>query len=374
MEPNRAEMLKDADPWVRKLRFLPLILFSILVGAAMLAAGISAGIDYLEDRYDRGQDAFDQFALEEALDLLTPLAWLGYARSQHMVGRIYYYPNSTIGDNRRAIRWLRLSSRDGDPNDLVLLGEVLLREGPHQDIEEALALLRRAAGLNAIFSARAMVLIGDAYANGTGVPLDAQTAIEWYLRAGEDGYGALRIADLYAEGKGVPVDMNQAIEWYRKAAEQNAPEAMTKLGDIYLAGEFVPQSDTMALDWYQASADRFRFGFALNVAHMYALGRGADADIEEVAYWLRRASSLPDATQNPAEDDSLRDYHCLFHPGCVPQTYRRAEAGNIAAMSRAGDLNFEGILVERNYPDALYWYLETARHRHPNTHKNIFII
>ena len=80
--------------------------------------------------------------------------------------------------------------------------------------------------------------LGLLYANGRGVPKDAQEAENWYRRAAA-GYrraadvgdvGAqFRLGQLYENGMGVPKDLQAAVGWYRKAADQGREEARRKI-------------------------------------------------------------------------------------------------------------------------------------------------
>lgn len=58
------------------------------------------------------------------------------------------------------------------------------------------------------------------YVQGEGVAEDFQKAMEWYLKAVENGStdAMVFVAYLYEEGNGVEQDYKIAMEWYLKAA------------------------------------------------------------------------------------------------------------------------------------------------------------
>ncbi|KAF9145340.1 hypothetical protein BGX30_009350 [Mortierella sp. GBA39] len=120
----------------------------------------------------------------------------------------------------------------------------------------------------------AQVALGDMYKEGLGVNQDYQSAMEWYLKAGEQGdavgqrkvgmmyslcLGAANqgnaaarynIGVLYEQGQGVPLDYSQAMVWFRKAADQGLSQAQCHIGVLYELGQGVPQDVFKAKDRY----------------------------------------------------------------------------------------------------------------------------
>jgi TPR repeat protein len=65
------------------------------------------------------------------------------------------------------------------------------------------------------------------------------------------------IANLYHLGLGVEVNMDTAIEWYRKSSEQGYGVASNNLGGIFLAGHGGGSPDREeAEQWYQKARDQ----------------------------------------------------------------------------------------------------------------------
>ncbi len=69
--------------------------------------------------------------------------------------------------------------------------------------------------------ARAMVLLGNMYAQGYGVTKDEAQAYQLYRRAALAGNSEAMVvtAAMLQQGIGVKEDVMQAIEWYKRAAE-----------------------------------------------------------------------------------------------------------------------------------------------------------
>ena len=62
--------------------------------------------------------------------------------------------------------------------------------------------------------------LGDAYAQGQGVPKSYAHAFAWYLKSARAGHAAayLPVASAYHDGRGVPRDLSRAMFWFEKAA------------------------------------------------------------------------------------------------------------------------------------------------------------
>ena len=65
------------------------------------------------------------------------------------------------------------------------------------------------------------------------------------------------IANLYHLGLGVAVNIDTAIKWYRKSAEQGYGVASNNLGSIFLAGDYGGSPDCEeAKKWYQKAREQ----------------------------------------------------------------------------------------------------------------------
>ncbi|KAF9131505.1 hypothetical protein BGX30_013080 [Mortierella sp. GBA39] len=98
----------------------------------------------------------------------------------------------------------------------------------------------------------AQVAFGDMYKDGKGVPQDYQPAIDWYLKAVDQGEatGQQRVGGLFDEWFGVSQNHLIAMDWYLRAAEQGHAESQSNIGDLYSFGRGVPQDYAQAMEWY----------------------------------------------------------------------------------------------------------------------------
>jgi TPR repeat protein len=202
--------------------------------------------------------------------------------------------------------WVRDHPDDG-PATLRLAAVYTRRAGGRQDEAKAQALLRRAAetglpearstlaGLtlagtkDAAERARAletlqqcaaagdvsgMVVLGEACAQGRGVPQDREKAKDWLAKAA--AAGSLRaLLDL----SGLQDSKQQAFEMLGSAAEAGEPLAQKQLAQLYLSGTApAPRDPEKGREWLAKSAANGNADAAVMLAEMYEFGRGAPVD------------------------------------------------------------------------------------------------
>ena len=93
---------------------------------------------------------------------------------------------------------------------------------------------------------------------GEGVPQDDAEAVNWHLKAAEQGRALAQVSlvEMYKRGNGVPQDYVEAVAWYRRAAEQGHALGQFYLGGSYERGEGVPQDAVQAHVWFNLAASR----------------------------------------------------------------------------------------------------------------------
>ena len=102
-------------------------------------------------------------------------------------------------------------------------------------------------------NAEAQFCVGRLYANGFGVAMNDELALQWYGRAAEQGHSEAQfsLGLMHANGWGVPMNDEAAVNWYRMAAEQGYVEAQTNLAKSYQKGRGVEQNFVEAYTWNQ---------------------------------------------------------------------------------------------------------------------------
>ncbi|MYI06597.1 MAG: sel1 repeat family protein, partial [Gemmatimonadetes bacterium] len=102
----------------------------------------------------------------------------------------------------------------------------------------------------------AVFLMGTAYDEGLGKPVDPVLAALWHRRAAERGHvlGAHVLGNQYSEGRGVEQDPARAVEWWTEAAERGDAITQLRLGESYEAGRGVALDLDAAREWYGRAA------------------------------------------------------------------------------------------------------------------------
>lgn len=163
--------------------------------------------------------------------------------------------------------------------------------------------------------AAAQFTLGQAYADGNGVPQNFDLALKWYHQAADQGHADAEnaIGIMYRTGSGVDESKEEALSWYRQAARQGSGLAMFNLGTAYYSGDGVGVSDATAYAWFMLAKEAgvnsaaqavarmdgemrpWRINDGLKtIAEMYDRGEGVKQDDRAAARWYRQAAARGD--------------------------------------------------------------------------------
>lgn len=165
-------------------------------------------------------------------------------------------------DDGRARELLEQAVATGDPLAVMWMARVHStgRMGYPRDEERARGIaagvireVQRAAESGVV---EAVFLMGTAYDEGLGKPVDPVLAASWHRRAAERGHvlGAHNLGNAYAAGHGVDEDPARAVEWWTRAAERGDAITQLRLGEAYEAGRGVARDPDAAREWYGKAA------------------------------------------------------------------------------------------------------------------------
>jgi|GEM_PF-4883811 hypothetical protein len=147
---------------------------------------------------------------------------------------------------------------------------------------EPVALEKEAAAGNA----EAQFALGQYYwQQAKEDPAMAARAVEWWTAAARQMHvGAIfALGNAVAEGRGVPRSPSRAAELWRHAAEAGHPGAMTALGRAYARGFGTAPNDTEAVRWFQRAAAKGDAEAEFYLGWHYETGRGTEADPVQAA-------------------------------------------------------------------------------------------
>ena len=186
-------------------------------------------------------------------------------------------------DQLRAEAAIRKAAKAGNPEAQFRLGVMYGNgDGVGLDYSQARAWFEKAVAQG---HENAIITLAWMYANGTGVDVDEQRARDLYLEAARRGSSKAQyvVATMYRFAQyGLAKDMAAAVQWYLKAADQGMPTAQLALGKLLMEGKGVMQDDSAALQW-------------LSLAHINGSKRAEDY----VKHLIKR--------MDPAEVQAIRE-------------------------------------------------------------------
>ena len=207
------------------------------------------------------------------------------------------------GEPTAAAVWIRSAADCGLAAAQLRLGRMLLEgTGVPVDAQAALNWFVRAAAQD---NAEAMNMVGRCLENGWGTPRDLVRAAEHYRSSAERGYdwGEYNFGNLLFDGRGVPRDRRLAVYWYRRAARQHHGRAMNLLGRCLEEGWGCAPDQVAAALWYERSAETGYFRGQFNYAAVLAqYGQAAAA-----ASWYLKAADGGDRAIRGAIVTALRN-------------------------------------------------------------------
>ena len=106
---------------------------------------------------------------------------------------------------------------------------------------------------------RCVVVVAVLLVSGMASAQTSETADIAALRVranAGDANAQFSLGNANAEGQGVPQDYAQAVSWYRKAADQGYAGAQYNLGYAYYTGQGVPQDYVESHKWFNLAASR----------------------------------------------------------------------------------------------------------------------
>jgi TPR repeat protein len=110
-----------------------------------------------------------------------------------------------------------------------------------------------------------------------------------------DAQAQTRLGNAFAQGEGVPRDYKQAARWFGQAASNGSIEAEAMLGELCQAGQGVPRNITNAMSWFTKAAQGGSAAAQYDLAYMYERGQGVPKDEKLAAHWYQLAAEGGDA-------------------------------------------------------------------------------
>lgn len=186
--------------------------------------------------------------------------------AQSYMGVAYDLGLGVSKDSTKALEWWQKAEKAAERADVEKLfdvgkGYLYGMDLPQQNYAKAVYWLTKAAERNHDY---AQYILGDMYADGTGVQKDEFKAAQWYKKSAEQGNSSAQCAlgYMYARGQGVPKNYFDAARWYKKSAEQGNRRGQLSLGLAHLKGQGVIRDKKEGCELIRAATEE---GFMLAI-------------------------------------------------------------------------------------------------------------
>ena len=281
-----------------------------------------------------------------------------------LLGRFYENGIGTEVDLGKAVECYRTAADNGDADGMEALATVYLQDGPYKDVEKGRMLLEDAAAEAG--HPDAMVQLGFAYLNGTGVDENKTESETWFVKAAETGDvdAENTLGVRYYNGDFGKEDFAKALEWIRKAANDGHPNAMNNLGQMYRDGDAgLDVDDKMAVKWFRKAA---KIGFPdamTNLGFAYLFGKGVVENLMQAEEWFIKGAETGDADAECSLGTrySQGAFGKVDVSKAIEWWLKAAEHGDSDAMTNLASCYRDGDNGEKDMVKAEEWYLKAAK-------------
>jgi len=206
-------------------------------------------------------------------------------------------PEGVPQDRARALRlWEQAVAGGSDAARLNLGTHLLVNDDPADDS-------RAVSMLQAVQDARLMPFaaypLGRAALFGNGVEQDMERGarlLETAVEASPNNTDAqFLLGRAYQNGWGIPVDAPAAYRHLMVAADGGDPRAQWYVGMMLLNGEGATENPVLAHEYVRASAEGGHIAGMISTAVMLAMGQGTQPDPAEARQWYLRAAEAGSA-------------------------------------------------------------------------------
>jgi hypothetical protein len=197
----------------------------------------------------------------------------------------------TETDSEASEAWFLRAANSGHAAAMSRLAQRLLHQNREECWHEGIQWLFRAANAE---NSSAMLQLGFAYREGTGVTMDAATAAEWFIKAyhAGDKHAAIHAGRilLYPIGKA-----EEAVSWFLRAAKANQSESYISLAMIFDDRNSQLYDPAEAVKWYQIAVAKNGSNIPRSlvaIARHYRDGVGVPRNKDIARIWLEMLFSM----------------------------------------------------------------------------------
>lgn len=248
-------------------------------------------------------------------------------------------------DQERSSRLFEEALAAGSQNARLHLAARQLQNDDPADDESAVALLQ---GLDQRFESAAAYPLGRAYLFGSGVERDLERGsrlLQVAVEAAPSNIDAqFLLGRAYQNGWGIPVDEAAAYEHLKIAADEGDSRAQWNLGMLLLGRQDDGVNATEAYRYVRMAAEQGHEQGMISLGVMLALGQGVTADPVEARQWYEAAAARGSA-------HALRALGGMFLAGEGGPADEILGAAMVELAAEAGDAN--AIAMRRQFAEPL---------------------
>ncbi len=284
------------------------------VWAAPVISSVESGANF-----EAALKAYQSGKIAQALSLAKTAARGGHSDAAVLAGHILRTGETGLIDLSGAKKWYQQAALKSNPDALMALGEMGLKQQAGLSAQDSLSYLLRAAEAGRTDAMRAL---GDMYRLGKGTKVNAAESEFWLRKAAQsfDGAGAKALGDslfesdpkaalkayeqaanagnidaayaagiMYAENFNIRPDENKSARWLRLAAEGGHAAAMADYGLLVYQGVSTQPSHKEAAAWFKKSAEKGDVEGQFLYAFTLSKGEGVSQDFEDAYYWVLKS-------------------------------------------------------------------------------------
>jgi TPR repeat protein len=252
-----------------------------------------------------------------------------------------------------AIKWLKLSAKQGYPTAMAQYGWRLLNAidvESHQ--QKGLDYIQSAADRN---NPIGLCYLGKVRFYTIHSYKSKEDAFSHFTKAASFGhaYSIFMLGRCYKEGWGTQSDIFKAIKCYKRATNLGCGEAFFHFGQIYIDGDRITQNKQMGLQYWQCGAS-LKDEYCLCIYALYLYYWDGIAETKAEGFKMIKESAdlgctlaqikYNELTTGKTDPKAEADYH-----------FEQSKDGNEASMARYSIVSCFGYGTEQNLITAIYW-------------------
>ena len=239
---------KDTIETIFAVVFVPIIMLVVLISCREPIFNLRNGVQAILNKpfayvdvlyeYDSGMERFDFEEYDEALSHFLTAAEMGHTGAMEMIYQCWL--KDRVIEEEDAVKWLQKAAENGSPYAANIVAIRIYANNDEYDT--AIDMLTKAAETG---DSNSMYDLGNIYMYGkeydlesfkpwTGVEIDEQKAVKWYIKAAEAGHSSSmrKLAECYHKGVGTEKNPELALYWYKKSAVTGNPTAMIEYYEL----------------------------------------------------------------------------------------------------------------------------------------------